>query len=160
MFTGEARGLGHILKNGRRKDLEKKKVGGSSSGDGNLLGSSMDSGGSGGSSLKTVTSSKSSKSSKSSRSTATLTPQIGEAQIDTSSSASHLTLSLGSGQLSEVLQKLSLNQHLDLFIEQEVDLDAFLELSDEDLKDLGISTSSAREKILKAIDSLKNKVNS
>ncbi|XP_068223862.1 ankyrin repeat and SAM domain-containing protein 6-like [Palaemon carinicauda] len=158
--SGEARGLGHILKNGGRRGLDKKKVGGgSSTGESNLLGSSLDSGGSGGSSLKTVTSSKSSKSSKSSHSTATLTPQIGEEQNETSSSSHHLTLSLGSGQLSEVLQKLALNQYLDLFIDQEVDLDVFLELSDEDLEDLGISTAPAREKILKAIASLKAKVN-
>ncbi|XP_066989494.1 ankyrin repeat and SAM domain-containing protein 6-like [Macrobrachium rosenbergii] len=158
--SGEARGLGHILKGGGRRGLDKKKVGGSSSGESNLLGSSLDSGGSGGSSLKTVTSSKSSKSSKSSHSTATLTPQTGEEQHVTNSSAHHLTLSLGSGQLSEVLQKLALNQYLNLFIEQEVDLDVFLELSDEDLQDLGISTAKAREKILKAIASLKAKVNS
>ncbi|KAK7080291.1 hypothetical protein SK128_003272 [Halocaridina rubra] len=162
--SGEAGRLNHIRKNGSQRapgdmtsKMDKKSVGNSSR-EGNLLGSSLDSGRSGGSSLKTVTSSKSSKSSKSTHSSATLTPHTGE-EMNSSSPGHHLTLSLGSGQISEVLQKLSLDQYLELFTEQEVDLDAFLELSDEDLQDLGISTPDAREKILKAITSLKAKIN-
>ncbi|XP_071537835.1 ankyrin repeat and SAM domain-containing protein 6-like [Panulirus ornatus] len=162
--SGEARGLGSILKASMLKgagnsDGHREKNHGKNSGDNDILVSSLDSGGSGGSSLKTVTSSKSSKSSKSSRSTATLVPHVNE-EPDVTAAASHITLSLGSGQLSEVLQKLALNQYLDLFVEQEVDLDAFLELSDADLQDLGISTASARSKILGAIASLKLKLQS
>lgn len=122
--------------------------------------SSHDSGGSGNSSLKTVTSSKSSKSSKSSQSTSTLIPETAaseQVEVRHSPSAS-LTLSLGSGQLAEVLQKLSLDQYLDLFLEQEVDLDAFLELSDADLRDLGITSPSARHNILAASTSLRAKL--
>lgn len=149
---------------GRKQDGGQQKRLSGSGGEGDLLVSSMESGGSGGSSLKTVTSSKSSKSS---RSTATLvtrndsgstTGASSTATTTTSSAAQHLTLSLGSGQLSEVLQKLALNQYLDVFLEQEVDLDAFLELSDADLQDLGITTAAARTKILRAIASLKAKV--
>lgn len=149
---------------GRKQDGGQQKRLSGSGGEGDLLVSSMESGGSGGSSLKTVTSSKSSKSS---RSTATLvtrndsgstTGASSTATTTTSSAAQHLTLSLGSGQLSEVLQKLALNQYLDVFLEQEVDLDAFLELSDADLQDLGITTAAARSKILRAIASLKAKV--
>ncbi|XP_069995120.1 ankyrin repeat and SAM domain-containing protein 6 isoform X1 [Penaeus vannamei] len=166
--SGEAGGLGHMLKvrgyQGRKQDGGQQKRLSGSGGEGDLLVSSMESGGSGGSSLKTVTSSKSSKSS---RSTATLvtrndsgstTGASSTATTTTSSAAQHLTLSLGSGQLSEVLQKLALNQYLDVFLEQEVDLDAFLELSDADLQDLGITTAAARTKILRAIASLKAKV--
>lgn len=149
---------------GRKQDGGQQKRLSGSGGEGDLLVSSMESGGSGGSSLKTVTSSKSSKSS---RSTATLvtrndsgstTGASSTATTTTSAAAQHLTLSLGSGQLSEVLQKLALNQYLDVFLEQEVDLDAFLELSDADLQDLGITTAAARSKILRAIASLKAKV--
>lgn len=149
---------------GRKQDGGQQKRLSGSGGEGDLLVSSMESGGSGGSSLKTVTSSKSSKSS---RSTATLvtrndsgstTGASSTATTTTSAAAQHLTLSLGSGQLSEVLQKLALNQYLDVFLEQEVDLDAFLELSDADLQDLGITTAAARTKILRAIASLKAKV--
>lgn len=149
---------------GRKQDGGQQKRLSGSGGEGDLLVSSMESGGSGGSSLKTVTSSKSSKSS---RSTATLvtrndsgstTGASSTVTTTTSAAAQHLTLSLGSGQLSEVLQKLALNQYLDVFLEQEVDLDAFLELSDADLQDLGITTAAARSKILRAIASLKAKV--
>ncbi|KAK4321659.1 hypothetical protein Pmani_007552 [Petrolisthes manimaculis] len=73
--SGEARGLGSMLKSGGTKIIAesgrsmKKDRGG---GERELLVLSMDSGDSGPSSLKTVTSSKSSKSSRSSRSTSTL----------------------------------------------------------------------------------------
>ncbi|XP_037773729.1 ankyrin repeat and SAM domain-containing protein 6-like [Penaeus monodon] len=151
---------------GRKQDGGQQKRLSGSGGEGDLLVSSMESGGSGGSSLKTVTSSKSSKSS---RSTATLVTRNDSGSTTDASStttttttpsaaAQHLTLSLGSGQLSEVLQKLALNQYLEVFLEQEVDLDAFLELSDADLQDLGITTAAARSKILRAIASLKAKV--
>ncbi|KAG7170631.1 Ankyrin repeat and SAM domain-containing protein 6-like [Homarus americanus] len=156
--SGEARGLGSILQvNGPKRngnsDGRRERNHGKYIGENDVLVSSLDSGGSGGSSLKTVTSSKSS------RSTAVLIPHVSEeSDGTTSAAASHLTLSLGSGQLSEVLQKLALNQYLELFLEQEVDLDAFLELSDADLQDLGINTASARNKILRAIASLKTKL--
>lgn len=148
--SGEARSLGSLLKMKGdhaahvREHLHKKS-------DNEVLVSSLDSGGSGGSSLKTVTSSKSSKSSKSSRSTSTLVPPEPGAEQEASRAASPpLTLSLGSGQLAEVLQQLSLEQYLEVFLEQEVDFDAFLELSDADLRDLGISSPSARHKMLSA----------
>ncbi|CAL4130183.1 unnamed protein product, partial [Meganyctiphanes norvegica] len=114
----------------------------------------MESGRSVGSTINTVTSSKSSKSS---RSTATLVAHnTTDESID--SPTSHLTISLGSGQLQQVLHKLQLNQYLDMFVDQEVDLDAFLELSELDLQDLGIDTAPARNKILAAITSLKAKI--
>lgn len=156
--SGEARSLGSLLKvkgghipHGREHPQRKN--------DNEVLASSLDSGGSGGSSLKTVTSSKSSKSSKSSQSTSTLVPPEPETQQEPSlPPPATLTLSLGSGQLAEVLHKLSLDQYLEVFLEQEVDLDAFLELSDADLHDLGIKSSSARHNILAASASLRAKL--
>ncbi|XP_069181920.1 ankyrin repeat and SAM domain-containing protein 6 isoform X3 [Procambarus clarkii] len=159
--SGESKCLGSILqangpKGNKNSDGSRERHYGKPVGENDVLVSSLDSEGSGGSSLKTVTS-KSSKSSKSSRSTATLVPDVSE-EADVRTASSDLTLSLGSGQLSEVLQKLALKQYLDLFIDQEVDLDAFLELSDTDLEDLGITTASAKNKILGAIASLKSKL--
>ncbi|KAG0726574.1 Ankyrin repeat and SAM domain-containing protein 6 [Chionoecetes opilio] len=124
--------------------------------DNEVLVSSLGSGGSGGSSLKTVASSKSSKSS---QSTSTLVaPEASAEQEPGLGGGAALTLSLGSGQLSEVLHKLSLDKYLEVFLEQEVDLDAFLELSDADLRDLGISSPSARHNILAASASLRAKL--
>ena len=152
---GEARSLGSLLKvkgghiSRGREHAQRKS-------DNEVLGSSLDSGGSGGSSFKTVTSSKSSKSS---QSTSTLVPPEAGAEQDSSlGPPPALTLTLGSGQLAEVLQKLSLDQYLDVFLEQEVDLDAFLELSDTDLRDLGISSPSARRNILTASACLRTKL--
>ena len=49
--------------------------------------------------------------------------------------------------LGELLEKLSLQQYIVVFAEQEVDLATFLTLTDADLRELGISTFGARRKM-------------
>ncbi|XP_028290558.1 ankyrin repeat and SAM domain-containing protein 6 [Gouania willdenowi] len=57
-------------------------------------------------------------------------------------------------ELSSILKKLSLENYQAIFEEQEVDMEAFLTLSDEDLKELGIKTDGPRQQILAAIKEL------
>lgn len=68
-----------------------------------------------------------------------------------------LTLSLGKRQLSEVLHKLSLNDKAAAFDDQEVDFEAFLELTNDDLLELGVTDQLSRIKIMRAIQSLRKK---
>ncbi|MGH0143611.1 UNVERIFIED_CONTAM: hypothetical protein FKN15_003685 [Acipenser sinensis] len=57
-------------------------------------------------------------------------------------------------ELSGILKKLSLEKYQPIFEEQEVDMEAFLTLSDGDLKELGIKTDGPRQQILAAISEL------
>ncbi|XP_068160360.1 ankyrin repeat and SAM domain-containing protein 6-like isoform X2 [Antennarius striatus] len=57
-------------------------------------------------------------------------------------------------ELSNILKKLSLEKYQPIFEEQEVDMEAFLTLTDEDLKELGIKTDGPRQQILAAISEL------
>ncbi|XP_076068299.1 ankyrin repeat and SAM domain-containing protein 6-like [Oratosquilla oratoria] len=119
-----------------------------------LLVLSMDSYASNSSSLKM------SSSSKSSHTTVTLTPAIQD-KCDTDPlqlQTPELNLSLRSCELTQVLHRLNLQEYLELFHAQDVDLEAFLELSNDDLHDLGIDATNSREIILKAITTLKNKM--
>ncbi|XP_072547741.1 ankyrin repeat and SAM domain-containing protein 6-like isoform X2 [Salminus brasiliensis] len=88
-------------------------------------------------------------------------PPIG----DTLSSASSQPRSKSSGgsssgtitdedELSGILRKLSLEKYQPIFEEQEVDMEAFLTLTDGDLKELGIKTDGPRQQILAAISEL------
>ncbi|XP_033989982.1 LOW QUALITY PROTEIN: bicaudal C homolog 2 [Trematomus bernacchii] len=56
--------------------------------------------------------------------------------------------------LPELLSQLGLIKYLDVFEQQEIDYLTFLTLSDEDLKEVGISTFGARRKMLLAISDL------
>ncbi|XP_043984087.1 bicaudal C homolog 2 isoform X3 [Gambusia affinis] len=56
--------------------------------------------------------------------------------------------------LSELLSELGLIKYIDLFEQQEIDYQTFLTLSDEDLKEIGISTFGARRKMILAISEL------
>lgn len=56
--------------------------------------------------------------------------------------------------LGEVLQKLSLESYRPIFKEQEVDIEAFLTLTDCDLKELGIQSPESRRQILAAISEI------
>ena len=56
--------------------------------------------------------------------------------------------------LAKLLSQLSLERYQPIFEEQEVDIEAFLTLNNEDLKELGIDASPAREQILNAINKL------
>lgn len=56
--------------------------------------------------------------------------------------------------LSELFVNLGLGKYTDVFQQQEIDLATFLTLTDNDLKELGISTFGARRKMLLAISDL------
>ena len=56
-------------------------------------------------------------------------------------------------RISEWLRGLGLERHADAFEAQEIDLEALPELSDEDLKDMGLPIGP-RRKVLKAIREL------
>ena len=53
--------------------------------------------------------------------------------------------------LVALLQDLGLNKYARLFLRQEVDLDSLLQLSDTDLRDMGLTTLGARRKLTAAI---------
>uniref|UniRef100_A0A8C2ZRF7 Ankyrin repeat and sterile alpha motif domain containing 6 n=1 Tax=Cyclopterus lumpus TaxID=8103 RepID=A0A8C2ZRF7_CYCLU len=57
-------------------------------------------------------------------------------------------------ELSGILKKLSLEKYQPIFEEQEVDMEAFLTLTDGDLRELGIKTDGPRQQILAAISEL------
>ncbi|XP_013379306.1 ankyrin repeat and SAM domain-containing protein 6 [Lingula anatina] len=58
------------------------------------------------------------------------------------------------GDLGGILKKLSLERYQPIFEEQEVDMEAFLTLSDADLQELGIDSNEPRKQILSAISEL------
>uniref|UniRef100_A0A3B5L588 SAM domain-containing protein n=1 Tax=Xiphophorus couchianus TaxID=32473 RepID=A0A3B5L588_9TELE len=93
------------------------------------------------------------------------TPKIPVGPGDSLSSASSHPRSKSSGgsssgtitgedELSSILKKLSLEKYHPIFEEQEVDMEAFLTLTDGDLKELGIKTDGPRQQILAAISEL------
>ncbi|XP_029020484.1 bicaudal C homolog 2 [Betta splendens] len=57
-------------------------------------------------------------------------------------------------ELPELLSRLGLIKYMDVFEQQEIDYQTFLTLSDEDLKEVGVSTFGARRKMLLAISDL------
>ncbi|XP_066290304.1 ankyrin repeat and SAM domain-containing protein 6-like isoform X1 [Branchiostoma lanceolatum] len=57
-------------------------------------------------------------------------------------------------EVSALLKKLSLERYRAIFEEQEVDMEAFLTLTDDDLRELGISSERPRRQILSAIGEL------
>uniref|UniRef100_A0A8C7XCT3 Ankyrin repeat and sterile alpha motif domain containing 6 n=1 Tax=Oryzias sinensis TaxID=183150 RepID=A0A8C7XCT3_9TELE len=93
------------------------------------------------------------------------TPKIHAGPGDSLSSTSSHPRSKSSGgsssgtitdedELSSILKKLSLEKYQPIFEEQEVDMEAFLTLTDGDLKELGIKTDGPRQQILAAISEL------
>lgn len=93
------------------------------------------------------------------------TPKVPPGPGDSLSSASSHPRSKSSGgsssgtitdedELSSILKKLSLEKYQPIFEEQEVDMEAFLTLTDGDLKELGIKTDGPRQQILAAISEL------
>ncbi|XP_077365170.1 ankyrin repeat and SAM domain-containing protein 6 [Festucalex cinctus] len=93
------------------------------------------------------------------------TPKPPGGQGDSLSSASSHPRSKSSGgsssgtitdedELSSILKKLSLEKYQPIFEEQEVDMEAFLTLTDGDLRELGIKTDGPRQQILAAISEL------
>ncbi|XP_075068940.1 ankyrin repeat and SAM domain-containing protein 6 isoform X2 [Mixophyes fleayi] len=92
------------------------------------------------------------------------TPKGRLAESSVSSSSSHKQSKSSGGsssgtitdedELSAILKKLSLEKYQPIFEEQEVDMEAFLTLTDGDLKELGIKTDGSRQQILAAISEL------
>ncbi|XP_056626532.1 protein bicaudal C homolog 1 isoform X2 [Triplophysa dalaica] len=66
----------------------------------------------------------------------------------------NLNTSLRGSDLPELFSKLGLGKYTDVFQQQEIDLQTFLTLTDQDLKELGITTFGARRKMLLAISEL------
>ncbi|XP_005095515.1 ankyrin repeat and SAM domain-containing protein 6 [Aplysia californica] len=58
-------------------------------------------------------------------------------------------------ELASIMKKLSLEKYNPIFEEQEVDMEAFLTLTDEDLRELGIAHPDSRRQILAAIYDLR-----
>uniref|UniRef100_H3DI12 BicC family RNA binding protein 1 n=1 Tax=Tetraodon nigroviridis TaxID=99883 RepID=H3DI12_TETNG len=65
-----------------------------------------------------------------------------------------LQASLKGSDLPELFSNLGLGKYTDVFQQQEIDLQTFLTLTDQDLKELGITTFGARRKMLLAISEL------
>uniref|UniRef100_A0A8C7IV52 BicC family RNA binding protein 1 n=1 Tax=Oncorhynchus kisutch TaxID=8019 RepID=A0A8C7IV52_ONCKI len=72
----------------------------------------------------------------------------------TGSNGCSLQSSLKGSDLPELFSKLGLGKYTDVFQQQEIDLQTFLTLTDQDLKELGITTFGARRKMLLAISEL------
>lgn len=72
----------------------------------------------------------------------------------TGTNGCNLNTSLKGSDLPELFSKLGLGKYTDVFQQQEIDLQTFLTLTDQDLKELGITTFGARRKMLLAISEL------
>ncbi|GAB1288490.1 Ankyrin repeat and SAM domain-containing protein 6 [Apodemus speciosus] len=91
-------------------------------------------------------------------------PKGHTAESSVSSSSSHRQSKSSGGsssgtitdedELTGILKKLSLEKYQPIFEEQEVDMEAFLTLTDGDLQELGIKTDGSRQQILAAISEL------
>ncbi|XP_071091432.1 ankyrin repeat and SAM domain-containing protein 6-like [Haliotis cracherodii] len=90
--------------------------------------------------------------------TSTLTPSPsptpGKNSDDAGPMLDSLQESAQNDEVSGILKKLSLEKYHPIFEEQEVDMEAFLTLTDDDLKELGISNNESRRQILTAITEL------
>ena len=78
--------------------------------------------------------------------------------LDSKNLNENLTLSFKNKNLNEILQNISLLKYLDIFEDQEIDVKSFIELSEDDLNDIGITISQDKNIILAAIKSIKEKV--
>jgi hypothetical protein len=56
--------------------------------------------------------------------------------------------------LSSLFNQLSLNKYIQSFLEQEIDLQTFVTMSDNDLREMGVNTFGARRKMSMAIKEL------
>ncbi|EDV22128.1 uncharacterized protein TRIADDRAFT_59310 [Trichoplax adhaerens] len=61
----------------------------------------------------------------------------------------------GSEDLTKLFKKLGLEKYVNVFLQQEVDLQTFSTLTDADLKELGITTFGARRKMVTAISDIR-----
>uniref|UniRef100_A0A8B9FIA6 NAD(+) ADP-ribosyltransferase n=1 Tax=Amazona collaria TaxID=241587 RepID=A0A8B9FIA6_9PSIT len=81
-------------------------------------------------------------------------PKVHNAECSLSSHRQAKSNGSSSDELTGILKKLSLEKYQPIFEEQEVDMEAFLTLTDGDLKELGIKTDGSRQQILAAISEL------
>ncbi|XP_029465629.1 protein bicaudal C homolog 1 [Rhinatrema bivittatum] len=72
----------------------------------------------------------------------------------TGSNGCNLNSSFKGSDLPELFSKLGLGKYTDVFQQQEIDLQTFLTLTDQDLKELGVTTFGARRKMFLAISEL------
>ncbi|XP_075697298.1 protein bicaudal C homolog 1 [Rhinoderma darwinii] len=72
----------------------------------------------------------------------------------TGSNGCNLNSSFKGSDIPELFSKLGLGKYTDIFQQQEIDLQTFLTLTDQDFKELGITTFGARRKMLLAISEL------
>ncbi|KAJ8013679.1 hypothetical protein DPEC_G00032300 [Dallia pectoralis] len=70
------------------------------------------------------------------------------------SNGMNLNSSFKVSDLPELFSAMGLGKYIDIFQQQEIDLQTFLTLTDQDLKELGITTFGARRKMLLAISEL------
>uniref|UniRef100_A0A9J7Z0T0 BicC family RNA binding protein 1 n=1 Tax=Cyprinus carpio carpio TaxID=630221 RepID=A0A9J7Z0T0_CYPCA len=70
----------------------------------------------------------------------------------TGTNGCNLNTSFKGSDLPELFSKLGLGKYTDVFQQQEIDLQTFLTLTDQDLKELGITTFGARRKMLLKIN--------
>ncbi|XP_065523873.1 ankyrin repeat and SAM domain-containing protein 6 isoform X2 [Lathamus discolor] len=88
-----------------------------------------------------------------------LVPLLRASDVENHDRRNHMRIKGGSeslekDELTGILKKLSLEKYQPIFEEQEVDMEAFLTLTDGDLKELGIKTDGSRQQILAAISEL------
>ncbi|XP_009951449.1 PREDICTED: ankyrin repeat and SAM domain-containing protein 6, partial [Leptosomus discolor] len=88
-----------------------------------------------------------------------LVPVLRTSDVENHERRNHVRIKGGSenlekDELTGILKKLSLEKYQPIFEEQEVDMEAFLTLTDGDLKELGIKTDGSRQQILAAISEL------
>ncbi|XP_010213053.1 PREDICTED: ankyrin repeat and SAM domain-containing protein 6 [Tinamus guttatus] len=86
-------------------------------------------------------------------------PTLRSSDVENHERRNHVTVregceNLEKDELTGILKKLSLEKYQPIFEEQEVDMEAFLTLTDGDLKELGIKTDGSRQQILAAISEL------
>ena len=74
---------------------------------------------------------------------------------DEKSTSKRKKSSHGQPSVLSILKKLHLEQHYPIFVSNEVDLDAFKEMADDDLMELGIKNANDRKAILKSVRKLK-----
>ena len=56
--------------------------------------------------------------------------------------------------ISDLFQRLNLDKYTQIFHEQEIDLDTFLTMTDQDLRELGVANFGPRRKMMMAISDL------
>jgi len=56
--------------------------------------------------------------------------------------------------LEELFKNINLEKYIESFVEQEIDVETFMSMSDNDLREMGVNTFGARRKMSMAIKEL------